>query len=246
MFGRKRDGYGQDRATRQLQDSGVYTMGHGPHPYVVGNETVEAVKAKNIYSFWSGVWYTTVLSVLLFWFPPFGQMIAGYVGGRKAGTPRRGALAALAPMSLIFLLFIMRQMNGFVTEIDWFLGMPSMGAALVTDKVPVLGPVFGFMFNYIDTFISAMWSHEFFIYPYVLTVIFGYVGGILSLQHRREMDAQGEGHPFHPIAIINQPQPSAMGSFDNNRGTSAGEGDVVTGQVPKGWNMKKDRKKGKW
>ena len=109
-------------------------------------------------------------------------MIAGYVGGRKAGTPRKGMFAALAPMSLIFLLFIMREMGGFVEQINWFLGMPSVAAGMVSENVPVLGPVFGFMFNYIDTFITAMWSYEFVIYPYVLTVIFGYVGGILSLQ----------------------------------------------------------------
>ncbi|MBA3044624.1 MAG: hypothetical protein KKH41_09460 [Candidatus Thermoplasmatota archaeon] len=249
MFGKKNAITGQDRTTKQLQKSGVYTLGHGPHPYVVGNETVEAVKTKKIYSFWSGVWYTTVLSLLLFWLPPFGQMIAGYVGGRKAGTPQKGALAAFAPMSLIFLLFIMRYMGTFVGEIDWFLNLPTEGANLATANIPVMGPVFGFMFNYIQTFISAMWSHEFFIYPYVLTVIFGYVGGILSLQHQREMEDGGRGHPFIPVAIISpqaismqEPQPSADPGFQN----AGNEPGVVMGKIPDGWNLKKDKKKGKW
>ena len=210
MFGRKRDDIGPDRTTKDLQKSGVYTLGHGPHPYVVGDETVEAVKAKKIYSFWSGVWYTTILSILLFWFPPFGQMIAGYVGGRKAGTPRMGALAALAPMSLIFLLFFLRYMGNFVAEIDWFLGLPTAGADVISSKLPIFGPLFGFMFDYIHKFVTAMWSGNFIIFPYLLTVIFGYIGGILSLQHRKEMESNDTGHPFSPLTIINH-QPGASG-----------------------------------
>jgi len=239
MFGKMKAS--QDKATKQLQHSGVYTLGQAPHPYVVEEETVEAVKAKKIYSFWSGVWYATVLSILLFWFPPFGQMIAGYVGGRKAGTPRKGALAAFAPMSFIFLLFFLKHMNQFVGEIDWFLGLPSVGAEYTASHLPVLGPIFGFMFHYIDTFISAMWSYEFFIYPYVLTVIFGYVGGILSLQHRKEMEGGGKDHPFTPIAIFPQqvPVPAAQAAPQPQ------QQEVVMGQVPKGWKMKKDRKKGR-
>ena len=238
MFRKKKAS--QDKATRQLQQSGVYTLGQAPHPFVVEEETVEAVKTKKIYSLWSGIWYTTVLSVLLFWVPPFGQMIAGYVGGRKAGTPRKGTLAAFAPMSLIFLLFLLRHTGHFVDEIGWLIGLPSEGAGYLSVHLPVLGPVFGFMFHYIDTFISAMWSHEFFVYPYVLTVIFGYVGGILSLQHRREMEAAGNEHPFAAVMVVPQQPPVQAGPPQPPQ-----QQEVVMGQIPKDWKMKKDRKKGK-
>ncbi len=246
MFGRKKSA-SQDETTKQLQASGVYSMGHAPHPYIVDGETVEAVKEKRIYSFWSAVWYTTILSLLLFWFPPFGQMIAGYVGGRKAGIPWKGALAAFTPMSILFLLFFLRAMQSHVSEIEWFLGLPSHGADYVSTHLPVFGPVLGFMSDYLQKFAAALWSTDYFIYPYVLTVIFGYVGGIMSLQHRRETEAEGLEHPFFPVAVpsihmpvfMPKPEPAAAAA-------SAEQPEPAPGRTEKGWKMKKDRKKGKW
>ena len=149
-------------------------------------------------------------------------------------------VAAFAPMSFIFLLFIMRHFEGFVTEIDWFLGLPGLGAEWIGTNLPIFGPIIEFMAQYTQTFVSAMWTYEFFIYPYVLTVIFGYVGGILSLQRQRELKSEGKEHPFVPLTIINQ-QPVAQ---------AAGGGEtppaVIMGKVPKDWKVKKDKKKGKW
>jgi hypothetical protein len=246
MFGRKSSA-SQDETTKQLQASGVYSMGKAPHPYIVDNETVEAVKEKKIYSFWAAVWYTSILSLLLFWFPPFGQMIAGYVGGRKAGVPWKGAIAAFAPMSLIFLLFFLRAMGSHVSEIDWFLGLPAQGADFVSENLPVFGPVLAFMSDYLHKFAEALWSAEFFVYPYVLTVVFGYIGGIMSLQHRREMESDGKDHPFFPVTLpdlhMHMPQPEVAAAASP---AAPEQPEVVTGKVPKGWKMRKDKKKGKW
>lgn len=41
-----------------------------------------------------------VLSVLLFWLPVAGPLIAGFVGGRKAGTIGNAILAAILPAIL--------------------------------------------------------------------------------------------------------------------------------------------------
>jgi len=246
MFGRKKVA-SQDETTKRLQSSGVYSMGNAPHPYIVDGQTVEAVKEKKIYGFWPAVWYTSILSLLLFWFPPFGQMIAGYVGGRKAGIPWKGALAALAPMSIIFLLFFLRIMGNNVSEIDWFLGLPSQGADYVSANLPVFGSVMTFMSDYLHKFAEALWSAEFFVYPYVLTVIFGYIGGIMSLQHRREMEAEGKDHPFFPVTLPSIHMPVIMPKPEQaENAQSEKEPEVVMGKAPKGWKMNKDRKKGKW
>src|SRR3972149_10597485 len=42
------------------------------------------------YSMWGAMKYVPVLSVLLWWLPTFGQMIAGYIGGRRSGGPGGG------------------------------------------------------------------------------------------------------------------------------------------------------------
>ncbi len=42
-----------------------------------------------------------VLSILLFWMPIAGPLIAGFVGGRKSGTVGNAILAAILPGVLI-------------------------------------------------------------------------------------------------------------------------------------------------
>ncbi len=44
------------------------------------------------------------LSLLLFWLPVFGPLIAGLVGGYKAGAPGRAVLAVFLPAVLMGLL----------------------------------------------------------------------------------------------------------------------------------------------
>lgn len=247
MFGNKLSK--KDETTRQLQASGVYSLGRSPHPFIVGDGTVEAVKQKKIYGFWKGVWYTAVLSLLLFWLPPFGQMVAGYVGGRKAGTPLKGVLATLLPMMFIFTLALVSYLGYFVSPIGRFLGIPGEAAGYLSNALPVFGPVFGFMAEYLGTFISS--SIQFLVYPYVLTVLFGYVGGILSLQHRKEMEAEGKSHPF--IAVVPVPseqkdaEPETISEVPEKPPQKGKESKpMVLAKPSQGWKMKSDRKKGKW
>ena len=42
-----------------------------------------------------------VISLLLFWLPGFGPLIAGYVGGRRAGDVGHAFVASLLPMVLV-------------------------------------------------------------------------------------------------------------------------------------------------
>jgi hypothetical protein len=247
MFGRKKKI--EDKTTQTLQASGVYAMGHAPHPYVADPDTAEAIKKKKIYGFWSGVWYTTILSILLFWIPPFGQMIAGYVGGRKAGTPKKGFAAALVPMSVVFLLFILIKLNFMVDELGWVFGLPLEGADYLAANLPLLGSLISFTTEYIQTFVETMGFGGNYIAPYVLTVIFGYVGGILSLQHQRELEEEGQS-AFRPVAqpvIVQQPVVQAQQPAVQPQQPAQQEDiPVVMGKKPDGWDMKKDKKKRKW
>ncbi|MFC1477439.1 hypothetical protein ACFL6L_03120 [candidate division KSB1 bacterium] len=46
------------------------------------------------------------LSILLCWLPVFGQFIAGFVGGKKAGSAGRAVLAFLVPALILSILLI--------------------------------------------------------------------------------------------------------------------------------------------
>ncbi|MEE8134551.1 MAG: hypothetical protein V3T56_05815 [Gemmatimonadales bacterium] len=54
------------------------------------------------------------LSAVLFWLPVFGSLIAGYVGGRKAGSWGRAVMAAILPG------FLFAVIGGLITGlIGW-------------------------------------------------------------------------------------------------------------------------------
>lgn len=48
--------------------------------------------------------WMAVLSLLLFWMPLFGPLIAGFVGGITAGSAGRGLQAALIPVLILCLI----------------------------------------------------------------------------------------------------------------------------------------------
>lgn len=84
-----------------------------------------------------------VISLLLFWLPTFGPLIAGYVGGRRAGSPGRGLVAALLPMlllgALVWLVFA-----GMMLPVVGVLAGATLAVALLLQGVGlVAGAVIG-------------------------------------------------------------------------------------------------------
>lgn len=63
-----------------------------------------------------GFIWMLIISVLLFWLPLLGPIVAGFVGGRKAGSVVKAILAALLPIILLAVLTV------FVIPIFPFLG----------------------------------------------------------------------------------------------------------------------------
>jgi hypothetical protein len=78
-----------------------------------------------------GMVWMLVLSVLLFWLPILGPLIAGFVGGRKSGSVGNAILAALLPGLLIgaltffFATLLTGPLFGFMA------GLGGAGLALV-------------------------------------------------------------------------------------------------------------------
>ena len=142
-----------------------------------------------VYSFWSAAKYTLVLSVMLWWLPMFGQMIAGYVGGRRAGGPWKGVAASILPVVAIFA--VIEGFNTGVLPSHLFgvaIAPAAIGAAL-SGGVPFVSPYIQFSSDYIGSFVDALaGASPYGINTYIITVAFAYVGGVLAEQNRREIE----------------------------------------------------------
>ena len=64
-------------------------------------EEVRVVEVKAGGSIFFGMLWMAFISLLLFWLPVFGPLIAGVVGGKKAGGVIAGMMAALLPAIMI-------------------------------------------------------------------------------------------------------------------------------------------------
>lgn len=150
------------------------------------------------HSFWGGVWYTFILSLLLWWLQPFGQMIAGYVGGRRSGSPIRGMLAAMIPMGFFALLALVFESGAFGLAAWWNNVFASWLAAL-SAAAPLFSTYIQFSAEYIHTMREMLGLSSTAPITLFLTIVFGYVGGAMAMQARREIEASGDAalHKWH-------------------------------------------------
>jgi len=142
-----------------------------------------------VYSFWSAAKYTLVLSIVLWWLPLFGQMIAGYVGGRRAGGPWKGVVAAIVPVACLYIIMTGFDSGFFPSHLMGVAIAPAAVAASVSESIPFISPYIHFSSEYVGSFVDALaGSSPYGINTYVVTVAFAYVGGILAEQSRREIE----------------------------------------------------------
>jgi hypothetical protein len=92
----------------------------------------------------SAIVWMFVLSILLFWLPIVGPLIAGFVGGRKAGTVSNALLAVFLPAILLGIaLFFLASILTGLPVIGFLAG--AGGVALATAHIgPLLfGAIIG-------------------------------------------------------------------------------------------------------
>lgn len=173
----------RDETTSSLVHSGVYHLAD-----TYDDEEAKKFEGPIAYSFWSAVKYTFTLSLILWWLPIFGQMIAGYVGGRRAGAPFKGMMAALIPVIFIFAVSTLVNMGVIPTVIFGVDLTPEAVVAVITSYVPVIEPYVAFVNMYLTSFFTSLHSTASLgLDSYVTTVAFSYIGGVLSQQTHREM-----------------------------------------------------------
>jgi len=77
------------------------------------------------------------LSILFFWAPVAGQFIAGFVGGKKAGTPSRAILAFFFPAIVLTIVLII------VSPLIPFIVIPVAAIILASNFALFCGAVVG-------------------------------------------------------------------------------------------------------
>jgi hypothetical protein len=173
----------KDETTSSLVHNGVYHLAD-----TYDDEEAKKFEGPIVYSFWSAVKYTFTLSLILWWLPIFGQMIAGYVGGRRAGAPFKGMMAALIPVIFIFVVSTLVNVGIIPTVIFGVDLTPEAVVGVITAYVPVIEPYVAFVNMYLTSFFTSLHSTASLgLDSYVTTVAFSYIGGVLSQQTHREM-----------------------------------------------------------
>src|SRR5688572_8688747 len=150
------------------------------------------------FSFWSSSRVILILSFLLWWIQPAGPMIAGYVGGRRAGSPMKAVIAALLPVFAIFLANASYAASVASRQIDVVASLPSIVGDGLASILPFLVPYREFLVSYMAGFVSALTTtFGMGTNGYLMVVIFSYIGGLIAEQTRRELVSRsGSGSSF--------------------------------------------------
>lgn len=140
------------------------------------------------FSFWSSSRVILILSFLLWWIQPAGPMIAGYVGGRRAGSPIKAVVAALMPVFAIYVANVAYAHNVAAHQIDVVASLPMVVSDGISSILPFLVPYREFMIAYIKGFAEALTTtFGMGTNGYLMVVIFAYIGGLIAEQTRREL-----------------------------------------------------------
>lgn len=212
----------RDETTSSLVRSGVYHLAD-----TYDDEEAKKFEGPVAYSFWSAVKYTFTLSLLLWWLPVFGQMIAGYVGGRRAGSPWKGMMSALIPVAIIMVISTLVR-AGIVPTV-WF-GIdltPSAVMTAIAGAVPVVQPYLDFVHLYLSSFFSSLQTASSLGFDsYIITVAFAYIGGVLSQQNHRELELLARMSRGNSTTVVLEGNTFTQGPPQEDRRRSRGFEDL--------------------
>ena len=182
-------------------------------------------KSSNVvYSFWSASKYVLILSLMLWWLPMFGQMIAGYVGGRRAGGPWKGVAASIIPVVSLYAVMTGFDSGFLPSHLFGVAIAPAAVGAALTQSIPFLSPYLQFSSEYVGSFVNALaGASPYGINTYVLTVAFAYVGGVLAEQNRREIEFSSGAVMTNTTVLVHDPNAYAREFPEGNqRGVLSG------------------------
>ena len=138
----------------------------------------------SLYDTRSGTFLTTILLFVLGWIPMIGQMVAGFVGGRRAGSPMRGFVAVFfgTIITLLIMFLVVESLNAVNSAL---ITDPEGEIAAIAASYPVLQQLLDGALGYG----RALFGHADFNIDYgmyMITIPFGIIGGIVANQAQKE------------------------------------------------------------
>lgn len=170
-------------------------------PHLYQEETL----FEKIRAFISGVKYIVILTIMLWWIPILGQAMAGYVGGRRSGSPYRGFLAAMTPVFAI--MAISKLYYGeWVPSASPFSPLFGSVASAITPVLPFVIPYLNFSTLYLaDVTESLRDVAALQISAYTIVIVFAFIGGLMADQNKREIKNAIEKALPSQIPALTQP-----------------------------------------
>jgi hypothetical protein len=144
-----------DETSRRLQKTGVYHI-RDADSYAKNDSEGPKFDSPVTYSFWSGAKYCLMLSLLLWWFPLVGNMIAGYIGGRRAGGPWRGVFACVLPVIVLMILTYGHEHGLLPSFIVFIIQVPEMAKAALMSDLPSAAPYYSASVLYVTGFVGYL------------------------------------------------------------------------------------------
>ncbi len=118
-----------------------------PKPATPRIQLVPFMAETNDGSILSGMIWMIIVSILLFWLPVVGPLVAGFVGGKKAGGIGAGIIAAILPsLALGAVFFLFATMFSGIPVIGIVAGAGALTFALSGIGPLLLGAVIGGVF----------------------------------------------------------------------------------------------------
>lgn len=237
---------------------GVYSLKKSEH--AVDKKILKLLKAneKKVYRLWLGVFYGILLMFSLYWLPLFGPMIAGYIAGRRAGSPAKGTIAAM----LIVAVFYVVQSPQVISSLPLNLVAAKESIkSTATAYVPALSPVISFITSYTTPAVSIL-SGQVTYTPqtYTILLVFAYIGGTMARQKREEIKLMAMGRILShiPVYPVYEPAPhhsdalsySATRGFEDMQKASPASRDWELNRINEdeyvpGKSARKSRKRGR-
>lgn len=202
--------------TKLLLKHGVYSLRKSED--AIDKKILKMLKSseKRIYRFWVGVFYGIILLISLSWLPLFGPMIAGYIAGRRAGSPAKGMIAG----AIIVTVFYLLQNPSSISNLP--LNLISARDSLLSGiayHAHWMIPVISFIKSYTTPTITVL-SGQIAYTPqtYTIILVFAYIGGTLAKQRREEIRLMAMGRIFSHISVypvhIPSPHHSAAPTYN--------------------------------